>query len=466
MKSILNDDFLLSNDIAKSLYFDYAMEAPIIDYHCHIDPKEIADDKPYNNLYEMWLSGDHYKWRIMRSNGVAEHFITGNASDHEKFVKYAESMENAIGNPVFHWSHLELKRYFNYHGVLNRNTAEDVLKHCNKFIAEHQLSARRIIEASNVEIICTTDDPIDSLEHHSRIAQNNSFTFKVLPTWRPDNLLAIEGKDFLSYLTKLEDLYGSSIRNMEDLKDAIGKRMDFFHNKGCKVSDHGLSEIKYREVTEEQTDTIFRKALKGELLSCEEVVAYKTSMLTYLGKEYSTRNWVMQLHLGAQRNNNAKMYKLLGPDTGFDCIGSSLNVDSLAKFFNKLDETDNLPKTIVYSLDPCDNARIGALIGCFQGEGVKGKIQHGSAWWFNDHIQGMQSQIVSLANLGLLGNFVGMTTDSRSILSYVRHDYFRRILCDILGNWAEAGEIPSDINYLGEIVSNISSKNCRKYFDF
>ncbi|NLC90098.1 MAG: glucuronate isomerase [Clostridiaceae bacterium] len=466
MKDFMDVDFLLKTKTARELYQDFAMNAAIVDYHCHIDPQEIAENLQYENLAQMWLKGDHYKWRLMRANGVDEYYITGDASDEEKFRKYAESLANSPGNPLYHWSHMELSRYFDYHGVLNGRTAQEVWEHCNALIREQKLDARSIIAASNVELICTTDDPADDLQYHEMMARDATMPARVLPAWRPDKLLKIESPQFNEYIDKLSKVSGAAIDDYDSLLSAIEKRMDYFHQRGCKLSDHGLNQVDYLPVSAEQAAAIFARRRSGQTLSGAEVLQYQTNLLLYLGRAYHKKNWVMQLHLGAGRDINTQMYNSLGPDSGFDCIGQTVDYVALSRFLNALYLTDELPKTVVYSLNPNDNALICTILGCFQEGSIKGKLQHGAAWWFNDHIRGMREQMTTLANYGVLGNFIGMTTDSRSILSYVRHDYFRRILCDILGNWVENGEYPDDKEALGELVRNISHDNCVRYFDF
>ncbi|NLC39775.1 MAG: glucuronate isomerase [Clostridiaceae bacterium] len=466
MKEFMDVDFLLKTKTARELYENFAKNVAIVDYHCHIDPREIAENVQYENLAQMWLKGDHYKWRIMRANGVDEYYITGDASDEEKFQKYAESLANSPGNPLYHWSHMELSHYFDYHGVLNGSTARDVWEHCNSLIRERKLDARSIIAASNVELICTTDDPVDDLKYHEMMIKDTTMPARVLPAWRPDKLLKIESPHFNEYIDKLAKVSGADIDDYDSFIDAIAKRMDYFHQRGCKLSDHGINQVDYLPASLEQVADIFARRRSGQTLSREEVLQYQTSLLLHLGREYNKKNWVMQLHLGAGRDINTQMYNSLGPDSGFDCIGHAVDYVDLSRFLNALYLKDELPKTVVYSLNPNDNAVICTILGCFQGGSVKGKMQHGSAWWFNDHIRGMRDQMTTLANYGVLGNFIGMTTDSRSILSYVRHDYFRRILCDILGSWVENGEYPDDQEALGEMVRNISHDNSMKYFDF
>ncbi len=466
MKAFMDQDFLLSTDTAKRLYHDYAEKMPIIDYHCHINPQEIAQDRSFDNITQVWLGGDHYKWRQMRSNGVEEAYITGDAPDREKFQKWAETLEKAIGNPLYHWSHLELQRYFDCNTPLTGRTAEEIWNLCNEKLHDPALSVRGIIRQSNVRLICTTDDPIDSLEWHKKIAEDKNFDVKVLPAWRPDKAMNLEKPDYPDYISKLEAASGISIHSFADLKEALRSRLAFFDSMGCKVSDHGLNYVMYQPAPEEEIEAIFTKRLSGIMPSPDEELKFKTAFMIFAGREYHRLGWVMQLHYGAKRDNNRKMYQKLGPDTGYDCINTYGPSAQLADFLNALSETDELPKTILYSLNPGDNAAIGTIIGCFQDSGAVGKIQHGSAWWFADNKTGMIEQMTSLANLGLLSNFVGMLTDSRSFLSYTRHEYFRRILCDLIGSWVENGEYPCDFEVLGRIVQDISYNNAARYFGF
>lgn len=466
MKAFMDKDFLLSTDTAKKLFHDYAEKMPIIDYHCHINPQEIAEDRSFENISQVWLGGDHYKWRQMRSNGVEEAYITGDAPDREKFQKWAETLEKAIGNPLYHWSHLELQRYFDCGTPLNGRTAEEIWNLCNEKLHDPSMSVRSLIKQSNVTLICTTDDPVDSLEWHKKIAEDPSFDVKVLPAWRPDKAMNLEKADYLDYLNKLETASGVTIQTFEDLKEAIKVRLAFFHSMGCKVSDHGLNYVMYKPASEEEIAAIFAKRLAGEMPSQEEELKFKTAFMVFVGKEYNRLNWVMQLHYGAKRDNNKLMFRKLGPDTGFDCINTFGPSAELADFLNALNETDELPKTVIYSLNPTDNAAIGTIIGCFQDSGAVGKVQQGSGWWFCDNKTGMIEQMTSLANLGLLANFIGMLTDSRSFLSYTRHEYFRRILCDLIGFWVENGEYPCDFEVLGKMVQDISYNNTAKYFGF
>ncbi len=472
MKAFMDQDFLLDTEAARRLYHEYAESLPIIDYHCHINPQEIAEDKVYPNIAQLWLGvggsnfGDHYKWRFMRSCGVDENIITGNAPDEERFVKWAECLSRAIGNPLYHWSHLELKTYFGFEGYLNASNAREVYALCNEKLKDPSMSVRGIITRSNVRLICTTDDPADSLEWHQKLKDDSSFETKVLPAWRPDKAKAIETAEYLSYLEKLGQAAGIEIRSFADLKEALRRRMDFFASVGCSVSDHALEYVVYAPASEETVDAIFRRRMEGMLPSEEECRQFITAFMLFVGREYARRGWVMQLHFGCKRNNNARRFREMGPDTGFDCIGTSAPVAQMADFLNALDGTGELPKTILYSLNPNDNAAIGSVLGCFQDSSAAAKLQQGSAWWFNDHFQGMTDQMTSLANLGALANFVGMLTDSRSFLSYTRHDYFRRILCRLLGSWVEEGLYPADWVTLGQIVRDIGYNNAVRYFGF
>ena len=464
MKLFMDEEFLLSTETAKKLYHEYAEKMPILDYHCHIDPKEIYEDRKFDNITQVWLGGDHYKWRQMRSNGVEEKYITGDASDREKFQKWAETLEMAIGNPLYHWSHLELKRYFGYDGFLSGDTAEEVWNLCNEKL-QAGMSARKLIEMSNVTLVCTTDDPADTLEWHKKIAADPTFTVQVLPAWRPDKAMNLEKPDYTAYLEKLGEAASMEIKTFADLVEALKKRMDYFASVGCTVSDHGLEYVMYAPVSEETVEQIFAKRLTGEKITKDEEHQFKTAFMVAMGKEYHKKNWVMQLHFGVKRDNNQKIFRELGADAGIDCISNYNPADQMADYLNALADTDELPKTILYSLNPIDNAAIGTIIGCFQDSSCIGKIQQGSGWWFNDNKTGMIEQMTSLANLGLLGNFIGMLTDSRSFLSYTRHEYFRRIMCNLIGGWVENGEYPADYKTLEKIVKGMSYNNAARYFD-
>lgn len=466
MKKFMDKDFLLQTETAQKLYFDYAAVMPVLDYHCHINPQEIYEDRQFENITQVWLGGDHYKWRYMRSCGVDERFITGDATDKEKFLKWAEVLGKAIGSPLFHWSHLELQKYFGYNGALNKNTAEEVWELCNKRLAEPDMTVRNIIKQSNVTLICTTDDPVDSLEWHKKIADDPGFTVQVLPAWRPDKAMNIEKSTYKDYITQLSDVSGIQIDSFANLCKALSVRMDFFASMGCSVSDHALEYVMYAPASDEEIESIFAKRMGGGSVTRKEELEFKTAFMLFVGKEYAKRNWVLQLHYGCKRDNNTPMFEKLGPDTGYDCINNYAPSSEMADYLNALESSNNLPKTIIYSLNPNDNQAIGTILGCFQDSSVAAKIQQGSAWWFNDHKTGMQDQMISLANLGNLSGFVGMLTDSRSFLSYTRHDYFRRIMCNLIGGWVENGEFPADYEILEEIVKGICYNNAVKYFGF
>lgn len=466
MKAFMDKDFILTTKTAQKLYHSFAEKMPVLDYHCHINPREIAEDRQFENITQVWLGGDHYKWRFMRSCGVDERLITGDASDHDKFIAWAECLGKAIGNPLHHWSHLELQRYFGYNGALNAKTAEKVWDLCNKKLQSKDMSVRSIIKKSGVTLICTTDDPIDALNWHEAIRDDKSFDVQVLPAWRPDKAMAIENPEYLTYVNKLAEASGVSITSFKSLIDALKNRLDYFEAHGCSVSDHGINTPIYVEYTDEDIERIYSNVLASKPVSAMENLQFKTAFLIEMASEYSKRNWVMQLHYGCRRNNNTKKFNELGPDTGYDCILSETSSSVLAAFLDACEKKGILPKTILYSLNPADNEAIGSIIGCFQDSTAVAKIQHGSAWWFNDNKIGMEAQIKSLASLGNLSGFVGMLTDSRSFLSYTRHEYFRRILCDIIGGWVDNGEFPYDEDILSEIIKGISYNNAVKYFGF
>lgn len=465
MKQFMDKDFLLSTDMAKKLYHDYAEVMPILDYHCHINPQEIYEDRKFDNITQVWLGGDHYKWRQMRSNGVAEKYVTGDGSDREKFQAWAETMPKLIGNPLYHWSHLELRRYFGYEGYLNGDTAEEVWNLCNAKLQEDSMTVRNLIKQSGVTLICTTDDPVDSLEWHQKIAADPTFDVQVLPAWRPDKAMNVEKPTFAPYIEQLSKVSGTPVNDLASLKEAIKNRMAYFAANGCSVSDHALEYVMYCPASDEEVDAILKRGLKGEAISKEDELKYKTAFMLFVAKEYAKMGWVMQIHYGCKRDNNAYMFEQLGADTGYDCINNYAPSAQMADFLNALSATNEIPKTILYSLNPNDNASIASIIGCFQGD-IPGKIQQGSAWWFNDHKLGMIEQMSELANLGCLGNFNGMLTDSRSFLSYTRHEYFRRILCEMIGGWVENGEYPADMKALEEIIRGICYNNAVKYFGF
>ena len=462
--SFIKDDFLLSNETAKKLYHNYAKKMPIIDYHCHINPREIAENHKFGSITEIWLGGDHYKWRTIRSNGVAENEITGDADDFTKFSRFAQVMPKLIGNPMYHWSHLELMRYFGFEGTLSEDNAKEVFDLCNEKLKDDSMSVQSIIKNSNVAMIGTTDDPIDNLEWHKAIAEKGECSAKVLPSYRPDKAVNIDKAGFTDYIERLGEAANMKIGSVSEVCAALARRLDFFCSLGCRATDHGLDYMVYEVADEKEVNKIFKKAMSGKEVTQLEADKYKTFLLLFLGREYAKRDIVMQLHYGVQRNTNTNKFESLGADTGFDCISTKECCFALTGFLNALDSDGLLPKTIIYSLNPHDNELIGTVLGCFQGTEAAGKIQHGSAWWFNDTKSGMETQLKSLANLSVLGNFIGMLTDSRSFLSYTRHEYFRRILCNLIGTWVENGEYPDDEKYLGKLVEDICYNNAAKYF--
>ena len=462
--AFINDDFLLTTDAARELYHNYAEKMPIIDYHCHLPPVEIAQDKKWENIAQVWLGGDHYKWRQMRSNGVDEKFVTGDGSWHDKFVKFAETMEVLLKNPLFDWSHLELARYFGVTDRLCRATAEDIWERCNARMGEPGFSARGLMTRSNVKAVCTTDDPVDSLEHHKAVA-DSGFEVKVLPAWRSDKASKIDNPAVWNdWMDKLSAAAGMPVKSWDDFLDAMDKRHAFFESRGCVISDYGVTEIFAAPYTEAEVRAVFKKVREGGIATPAEALKFKSAWL-YEGLRADARaNWSTQLHYCCLRDNNTTMFKKLGPDTGFDCIGDWSVTESLARLFDRLETDGSLPRTVLYSLNPKDNEMLATLMGCFQKGPDRGKIQLGAAWWFLDQKDGMKKQIEALSALGCLGNFVGMLTDSRSFLSYTRHEYFRRILCGKLGEEIERGEIPNDIAWIGGIVQDISYNNANRYF--
>lgn len=464
MKAFMDQDFLLENDTAKVLYHEYAKDMPIFDYHCHLPAQEIAENKQYENMTELWLGGDHYKWRGMRSNGVTEDYVTGDQPDVDKFMKYAELVPYTIGNPLYHWTHLELKRYFDVEETLSSKTAEAVWTKCNALLGQDDFRAKALITRSNVKAICTTDDPVDDLAYHKEIAGDISFETKVLPTYRPDKAYNIDKPTFIPYIAQLSEVIGYEIDSAETLMKALLERMAYFHEAGCRLSDHGIDVVQYASPNVKVANEVFQKGLKGEKLTYEEVAVFKGTILNAVGKGYAKYGWVMQIHIGALRNNSRRMYESIGADTGFDSVHDETFAAELSLFLDDLDSTDELPKTILYVLNPRDNYVIGTMIGNFQGGGIPGKIQFGSGWWFCDQKEGMIDQMKALSSLGLLSRFVGMLTDSRSFLSYTRHEYFRRILCNLIGEWVENGEYPNDVEFLGQVVQDICYNNAVEYF--
>jgi len=490
MRQFMDQDFLLTNEVAKTLYHSFAKDMPIFDYHCHLSSKEIAENKAYENITQLWLGGDHYKWRVMRSNGVSEDYITGNQSDYDKFLSFAKTIPYTIGNPMYHWTHLELKRYFGIDAILNETTAPEIWDQCNVLLATEEFRAKSLITRSKVSVICTTDDPIDNLIYHTQIAEDVDFETIVMPTFRPDKGINIHLATFLPWLEQLGHVVGNKINSFDELLQALEQRIDFFHTVGCRLSDHALDEVDYQTVLDmkhslmqadqrnqrdqkdsvfqegihEEVTKIFEKACLGQVVSPTEVTLYKSMVIHFLGKLYAKKGWVMQLHIGALRNNSSRMHQMIGPDTGFDSINDTVFARNLSQLLNDLDTLDLLPKTILYVLNPRDNYVIGTMIGNFQGGGIPGKIQFGSGWWFCDQKDGMIDQMKTLSQLGLISRFVGMLTDSRSFLSYIRHEYFRRLLCNLFGEWVENGEYPYDIEFLGKVVQDICFNNAQQYF--
>lgn len=461
----INDNFILENDTAEKLYHQFAEGLPIIDYHCHLDPKEIAQDIKWENIAQVWLGGDHYKWRCMRSNGVDEYYITGDAPDREKFQKFAETMPYLLRNPMYHWCHLELARYFGIDDILlDGNTAQEIWDRSLEVIKKG-MSARQLMIESNVKAVCTTDDPADTLEYHKALA-DEGFQVKVLPTWRPDKILAIEKPFWKDYLINLSKAAAIDIRDYASLVKAIEKRHQFFHDMGCRLSDHGLERCYALDYKEDDVQIIFSKALSGESLSEVDADKFRSAMMMLFGRLDAEKGWTKQIHLGALRSNNSRMLESLGPDTGFDSIDDKNIASELSRYLDKLDSEKKLPKTILYNLNPRDNELIATMLGNFQDGSVPGKMQMGSGWWFLDQKDGMEKQMEALSQLGLLRRFVGMLTDSRSFLSYTRHEYFRRILCNILGKDMEMGLIPKDFELVGNMVKEISYENAREYFGF
>lgn len=465
--SFLTEDFLLKNDFAKRLYHDYAKHLPIIDYHCHLSPKDIANNRQFNNLSQIWLEGDHYKWRAMRTLGIPEQYITGNATDAEKFEKWAYTVPYTVRNPLFHWTHLELKRYFGIEDLLSPNTAQYIYQLGSETLASPHYRVQGLLKKMNVEVVCTTDDPIDSLEHHLAI-KKTPFGIQIIPAFRPDKAYAVEHPlSYTAYLKQLSEVAQVEIKDFDSLMLALSHRIEYFHSVGCRLSDHGLEQLYFESQSNKfNINTLLQRLFKNEQLDVAETHFFKYKVLIELGRLYHAKGWVQQYHLGALRNTNARMLGQLGPDTGFDSIGDFSQSVALSKFLNELDSTNQLAKTILYNLNPSDNEVMGTMIGNFNDGSAKGKVQFGSAWWFLDQKEGMEKQINALSNLGLLSCFVGMLTDSRSFMSYPRHEYFRRILCNIIGQDVENGELPADEQWLGKIVSDICYHNAKSYFNF
>jgi len=466
MRPFLTEDFLLQTRTARALYHDFAENMPIFDYHCHLPVAEIAENKTFENLTDIWLRGDHYKWRAMRANGIAERLITGDASDAEKFQAWAATVPKTLRNPLYHWTHLELKRYFGVSGkLLNHETAESIYKECSAMLRAGDFSTRRLLERMNVKVVCTTDDPTDSLKHHLRLKADQAFPVKVLPAFRPDKALGVESpRDFNTWIERLEASAGFAVKSYDSFLEAIRRRHDFFHLAGCRLSDHGIEHPFAAGYTVRDVDKAFQKARQGKRPTPVEALKYKSAVTLELARMDAEKGWTQQFHLGALRNVNSKAMATLGPDTGYDTIGDFDMARGLALFIDALEREDRLAKTILYVMNPRDNAVVAAAIGCFQDGSFPGKMQFGSAWWFNDQKDGIERQINTLSNMGLLSRFVGMLTDSRSFMSYPRHEYFRRVLCNLLGNDVEDGELPDDMDLLGGMVKDICFRNAAGYF--
>ncbi|MEL4308872.1 glucuronate isomerase [Joostella sp. CR20] len=464
-KNFINDNFLLQNKYAQELYHDYASKMPIIDYHCHLSPKDIAADRIFGNITKAWLDGDHYKWRAMRTLGVNEKYITGNAPDEEKFQQWAKTVPYTLRNPLFHWTQLELARYFDEYDLLNEKSATAIYKNASDKLSTSAFSCQQLLSKMNVEVVCTTEDPIDTLEYHQQLAKSD-FKTHISTSFRPDKAIMIGNDGFIDYLGKLEKASDISITSYQDLLDALTKRIAYFNENGCKVSDHGLNSIPYATFTEAEVNTILKRRLNGEQLSAEEVEKFESAVLQFLAEQYHALGWIQQFHLGALRNNNTRMLAQLGPDTGWDSIADYPQAEKLSKFLNSLDGKDKLTKTIIYNLNPADNEVMATMIGNFNDGSVKGKVQFGSGWWFLDQKDGMTKQMNALSNMGLISCFIGMLTDSRSFLSYPRHEYFRRVLCNLFGEEIANGELPNDLNWIGKMIQDISYNNANEYFNF
>jgi len=466
MKKFLDKNFILENKTAEQLYHDHAAKMPIIDYHCHLSPEDIANDRKFENLTKIWLDGDHYKWRAMRTNGVNEKFITGDADDFEKFQKWAETVPYTMRNPLYHWTHMELQKPFGVNDLLNADSAKEIYNKCTALLQKDDFSCQGLLKQFKVEVVCTTDDPTDTLEHHQAI-KASGLNIKVLPTFRPDKAMAVDNvKTYNQYLDKLEEAAGINISNFSQLMDAIDNRHEFFHQNGCRLSDHGIETFLAENYTNAEIEKIFTKVRTGNDLSADEINKFKSAMLYEFGIMDHSRGWTQQYHYGVIRNNNSRLFGKLGADVGFDSIGDFKVAQAMSKFLDKLDANNQLAKTILYNINPGDNEIIGTMIGNFQDGSIPGKIQFGSGWWFLDQKDGMEKQMNALSNLGLLSRFVGMLTDSRSFLSYTRHEYFRRALCNLIGTDVENGEIPYDMELLGSMVENICFYNAKEYFNF
>ncbi|AOY77969.1 glucuronate isomerase [Clostridium formicaceticum] len=465
MTRFMKEDFLLESKSASILFHTFAKSVPIFDYHCHLDPKEIYEDKHFEDLAELWLGGDHYKWRLMRANGTAERFITGEASGYEKFRSFASCMPYAMGNPLYHWSHLELQRYFDIEETLSEKTAKAIWNKANARIKQPDFSARQLIKDSNVYALCTTDDPVDSLEYHLKLKNDTSFKTKVLPAMRPDKVLDITDEGFRDYIRLLASAANMTISNFEELCGALKQRIDFFDEVGCRASDHGFTHLPYETYTKDEIETIFKKAMEGDIPTQKEANQYKTALMVFLGSEYKKKNWAMELHIGVLRNNSTKRLSQIGINAGFDSIHDANIALNLSRFLDHLEKQGDLPKTVLFTMNPKDNWVIASMAGNFQSDEAISKMQFGTAWWMQDHRDGMQEHMKCFANSGLLGRFIGMLTDSRSFVSYTRHEYFRRILCNLMGAWIENGEYADDLEEAGRIIEDICLNNARRYFE-
>ena len=466
VKPFLDENFLLGNKTAQRLYHDYAKDQPIIDYHCHLPPADIAANRRFDNLTQIWLDGDHYKWRAMRTNGVDERYITGDADPYEKFAKWAETVPYTMRNPLFHWTHLELRRYFDINELLRPDSARAIYDRCSEQLRTPSFAVRRLLEKMNVKVVCTTDDPVDDLEHHRALQAEDDWSIRVLPAFRPDKAVFIMREGFSTYIERLGDAANLTIANWWDLLEALQRRLDFFHERGSRLADHGLEQLYAADYSEKEVDQIFRRRLAGREIFEGEALQYRSALLYELGVRYHAKGWTQQYHLGALRNNSSRMMAQLGPDTGFDSIGDFEQARPLARFLDRLDRENQLTRTILYNLNPRDNEVMATMIGNFNDGSAPGKMQFGSGWWFLDQKDGMEKQLTALSNMGLLSRFVGMLTDSRSFLSYPRHEYFRRLLCNLFGRDVENGELPNDIEWLGRLVQDICYHNAKAYFQF
>ena len=463
--NFIHASFLLDNKYAEELYHNYASKMPIIDYHCHLSPEDIANDRIFNNISEVWIHGDHYKWRAMRTLGIDERYITGESTDDQKFKQWAKTVPYTMRNPLYHWTHLELKRYFGIDDLLNEKNADAIYKKTSNTLNTKAYSCQSLLTKMNVEVVCTTEDPVDSLEHHQRLEKGN-FKTKMSTSFRPDKAILIENHDYNDYINKLEEVSAIAINSYDDLCTVLKNRIQYFDENGCKLSDHGLSQIYFENFTEHEVKSIFKKKREFQNITKMEALKFQSAILQFLAETYHEYGWVQQFHLGALRNNNSRMLQELGPDTGWDSIGDYSQAESLSKFLNALDSNDKLTKTILYNLNPADNEVLATMIGNFNDGSIKGKVQFGSGWWFLDQKDGIIKQLNALSNMGLISTFIGMLTDSRSFLSYPRHEYFRRVLCNLFGSEIKKGELPNDMAWIGKIVSDISYNNAKEYFNF